>query len=88
MEYNDTIKAQLNEYIKTPAVLVTKDDVPYEYKRKTASVNRLKRRRCDDVDIPLQLYSFLVTHNITRNQLREFASGLFLNYIETSSNYI
>lgn len=85
MEYNDTIKKQLTEYIGTPAVLMNKDDVPYEYK-KNGSINRLKRRRNNE-DIPLQLYSFIVAKNISKNQLREFASGLFLNYIETSKIY-
>lgn len=85
MEYNDTIKKQLIEYISTPAVLMNKDDVPYEFK-KSGSINRLKRRRNND-DIPLQLYAFVVSKNISKNQLREFASGLFLNYIETSNIY-
>lgn len=85
MEYNETIKKQLEEFIATPAVLVNKDDVPYEYK-KGGSINRLKRRR-NNYDIPLQLYSFAISKNVTKNQLREFASGLFLNYIETSNIY-
>lgn len=85
MEYNDIIKKQLIEYISTPAVLMNKDDVPYEFK-KSGSINRLKRRRNND-DIPLQLYAFVVSKNISKNQLREFASGLFLNYIETSNIY-
>jgi len=85
MQYNDIIKNQLVEYIHTPAVLMDKNDVPYEYKD-GGSINRLKRRRNND-DIPLELYSFILSNNISKNQLREFASGLFLNYIETSSIY-
>lgn len=85
MKYNDVIKNQLIEYISTPAVLVNKDDVPYEYK-KGGSINRLKRRR-NNTDIPIQLYAFVLSENISKNQLREFASGLFLNYIETSNIY-
>jgi hypothetical protein len=85
MEYNNIIKKQLMDYIKQPAILVNKDDVPYEY-RDGGSVARLKRRRAN-VDIPYQLYEFIVENNITRNQLREFGSGLFLNYVETSKIY-
>ena len=87
MEYNETIKKQLENYIKQPTVLVSKDDVPYEY-RKEGSINRLKRRRYnDELNIPLQLYSFLVSNNVSKNKFREFASGLFLNYIELDSTY-
>lgn len=85
MEYNEIIKKQLIDYIYTPAVLMNKDDVPYEYK-KGGSINRLKRRRNNE-NIPIQLYSFIIAKNISKNQLREFASGLFLNYIETSKIY-
>ena len=85
MEYNEKIKKQLIEYISTPTVLVNKDDVPYEFK-KGGSINRLKRRR-NNKDIPLELYSFVVENNISKNQLREFASGLFLNYVETTKIY-
>lgn len=85
LEYNETIKEQLIEYISTPAVLMTKDEIPYEYKQ-TGSINRLKRRR-NNKDIPLQLYAFVISRNISKNELREFASGLFLNYIETSNIY-
>ena len=86
MQYNDTIKEQLVELIKEPAVLMTKDEVPYEF-MKSGSINRLKRRR-DCSNIPFELYSFIVSNNISKNQLREFASGLFLNYIETSNIYV
>lgn len=85
MEYSEKIKKQLIEYISTPTVLVNKDDVPYEFK-KGGSINRLKRRR-NNKDIPLELYSFVVENNISKNQLREFASGLFLNYVETTKIY-
>ena len=85
MEYCDKIKTELIEYIHNPAVLMTKDEVPYEYKT-SGSINRLKRRRVTK-DIPLNLYSFVVLNNIPKNQLREFASGLFLNYVETQNIY-
>lgn len=85
MKYNQIIKNQLINYITTPAVLMDKNDIPYEY-RNGGSINRLKRRRNND-DIPLELYSFILANNIPLNQLREFASGLFLNYVETSSIY-
>ena len=86
MEYDETIKEQLENYIKEPAILMSKDNIPYEYK-KEGSINRLKRRRSEDIEIPLQLYSFLVSNNVSINQFREFASGLFLNYIEMDSIY-
>jgi len=86
MEYNEKIKQQLENYIKEPTILMSKDGVPYEYK-KEGSINRLKRRREEDVNIPLQLYSFIVNKNVSKNQLREFSSGLFLNYIELESTY-
>ena len=85
MEYNEIIRDQLIEYIKQPTVLVNKEDVPYEFKD-SGSVNRLKRRRMED-DIPLQLYSFVLSNHVTKNQLREFSSGLFLNYINTTGIY-
>lgn len=85
-EYNDEIQQQLESYIENPAVLVTKDDIPYEYKS-AGSVNRLKKRRYNE-DVPLQLYAFVVLNGITKNQLKEFASGLFLNYVETSRIYM
>ena len=86
MEYDETIKEQLENYIKEPAILMSKDNIPYEYK-KEGSINRLKRRRSEEIEIPLQLYSFLVSNNVSINQFREFASGLFLNYIEMDSIY-
>lgn len=86
MDYNENIKKQLEKYIEEPTILMFKDERPYEYKE-SGSINRLKRRRMEDVDIPLQLYSFIVMNNISKNQLREFASGLFLNYIELANTY-
>lgn len=86
MDYN-IIKEQLLEYIKTPTVLVTKDNVPYEFNANGGSINRLKQRRYNK-NIPLYLYKFLVDNNITKTQLMEFSSGLFLNYIEMSKIYI
>ena len=86
MKYSEIIRNQLLDYIKTPAVLMDKNDVPYEY-NKNCSINRLKRRRNKE-DIPIELYTFILTNGISKNQLREFASGLFLNYIETSSIYM
>lgn len=86
INYDETIKDQLYDYIKTPAVLMDKNEVPYEF-RESGSINRLKRRRNNN-DIPLELYTFIISNNITKNQLREFASGLFLNYVETSKIYI
>lgn len=85
MKYSDVIHDQLIEYIATPTVLMTKEEVPYEYKI-SGSIQRLKRRR-NNPEIPLQLYSFIVSNGIPKNQLREFASGLFLNYVETLNIY-
>lgn len=87
MKWNDKVKEQLTDYIQTPAVLMSREEEPYEYREKDSSVNRLKSRRLEQ-DIPYQLYTFLVENGITKNQLREFASGLFLNYIETSKIYV
>lgn len=86
MRWNDTIRDQLVDYIQHPAVLMTVQEEPYEYRQEGSSINRLKRRRIHN-DIPLQLYSFLLENGISKNQLREFASGLFLNYCETSKIY-
>ena len=86
MEFNETIKQQLLDYIKTPTVLMNRDGGPYEFKT-SGSINRLKRRR-DKEDIPLELYSFIISNGVSKNQLREFASGLFLNYVETSNIYV
>lgn len=86
MDYNPTIHDQLTEYIQTPAVLMNKDESPYEFKQE-GSINRLKRRRNND-DVPLQLYSFVIANKVSKNQLREFASGLFLNYVESSNIYV
>lgn len=85
MKYNDVIHDQIIEYIATPAVLMTKEEIPYEYKT-GGSIQRLKRRR-NNKEIPLQLYSFILSSGIPKNQLREFASGLFLNYVETTNIY-
>ena len=85
MNWTDKIRDQLIEYISTPTVLVTKDDIPYEFKQ-NGSVNRLKRRRYND-EIPLQLYSFICHNDVSKSQMQEFASGLFLNYIDTTSIY-
>ena len=86
MKWNDNVRNQLMEYIKTPAVLMSPDEEPYEYRKVNGSINRLKRRRMDN-DIPYQLYTFLLENGISKNQLREFASGLFLNYVETVKIY-
>lgn len=86
IKWNDTVREQLMEYIQNPAVLMTAQEEPYEFQQNEGSINRLKRRRvCDD--IPLTLYSFLLENGINKNQLREFASGLFLNYCDTISIY-
>lgn len=85
MEYNEIVHNQLNDYIKNPTVLVTKDDVPYEFKT-GGSVTRLKRRRYVK-DIPFQLISFAMINHVQKNQLQEFASGLFLNYVEITKIY-
>lgn len=85
MEYNSEVERQLKEFIRTPAVLVDKNDVPYEF-RETGSVNRLKRRRYTD-NIPLELYFFVLSNNIPKNQLMEFASGIFLNYVDSLAIY-
>lgn len=87
MKYNNIIKKQLMDYIKQPTVLMTKDGAPYEYK-KGGSINRLKRRRINDENIPLELYSFILANNISKTQLQEFASGLILNYAEIKNIYI
>jgi len=84
-KYNEVIKEQLNEYIKEPAVLMDKNGVPYEFTQ-NVSINRLKQRRNNE-DIPLELYSFIISNGIAKNQLREFGSGLFLNYVETNKIY-
>lgn len=86
IKWNDTIRDQLSQYIQNPAILMTAQEEPYEFQPNEGSINRLKRRRvCDD--IALTLYSFLLENEISKNQLREFASGLFLNYCQTVSIY-
>lgn len=85
MNWNEKIKNQLIDYISTPTVLVTKEDVPYEFKQ-GGSINRLKRRRYND-EIPMQLYAFICNNDVSKYQMQEFASGLFLNYINNTSLY-
>lgn len=84
MKYNETIEKSLVEYIKTPAILVDKNNVPYEY-RQSGSITRLKRRRFNTVSI--NLYAFLLDNKISKNTLSEFASGNFLNYVEMNNIY-
>lgn len=87
MKWNDTIKAQLSEYILNPAVVMSQAEEPYEYREVNGSINRFKRRRVSD-DIPYHLYAFILENGISRNQLREFGSGLFLNYVEATGIYV
>lgn len=87
MKWNKVIKQQLEDYIQNPAVLMTSEEVPYEYRQTESSVNRLKRRRVE-TDIPYQLYSFIIESQVSLEQLREFASGLFLNYANTTGIYV
>jgi hypothetical protein len=87
MNWNDTIREQLSEYILNPAVVMSPDEEPYEYRENNGSINRFKRRRCAD-EIPYQLFTFLLERGISKNQLREFGSGLFLNYVETTKIYV
>lgn len=88
MKWNDTVKDQLTAYVQNPAVLMSVDEEPYEYRENNGSFNRLKRRRMKDIEIPYSLYTFLLANGIPKNQLREFASGLFLNYVDTTSIYV
>lgn len=85
--YNDEIKKQLEEMICIPAVLMSRQEEPYEYREVEGSKARFKRKRSLE-NLPFQLYNFAVQNNIQKNQLREFASGLFLNYIDTCSIYM
>lgn len=85
MVFDSKIKGQLLEYISNPAVLVDKNDAPYEY-REGGSINRLKRRR-QNKDMPLELFSFVIESGIAKTQIQEFASGCILNYVETSKIY-
>lgn len=85
MRYTEQIKEQLIDYISVPAVLVDKNDVPYEF-RGSGGLSRLKRRR-ESNEIPLELFTFAIENGVTRDQMREFASGLFLNYVEMSKIY-
>lgn len=84
--YTPIVKKQLEEYIKTPAVLVDADDVPYEYREK-GSVNRLKRRRYG-VEIPFELFNFIISNGVSKAKAQEFASGLILNYSENSKIFV
>ena len=87
MEWNPTVKQQISDYVRNPAVLMSADEEPYEFRAVNGSVNRLKRRRSEKIDIPYQLYAFLLENGVGKNQLREFGSGLFLNYCETQKIY-
>lgn len=86
MEYNNSVQKDLLEYIKTPGVLMTNNEIPYEY-RKVGSLSRMKVRR--NSIIPVNLYAFLLTHSneIELNDLREFGGGLILNYISRKGIY-
>lgn len=85
--YSPDIKKQLEELISEPAVLMSRQEEPYEYREVEGSKARFKRKRHIE-NMPFKLYNFVVQNNIEKNQLREFASGLFLNYIDTSSIYM
>ena len=88
MQWNDQVREQLLDYVSTvPAVLCGKDDEPYEYRETEGSINRLKRRRMR-YDLPYQLYTFLLENGISLQQCREFASGLFLNFCESTGIYV
>lgn len=88
MKWNEQIKWQLTAYVKNPAVLMSITEEPYEYRAANGSISRLKRRRLPDIEISYQLYTFLLENGISKNQLREFGSGLFLNWIETNKIYV
>ncbi len=85
MDY-ERVQPQLLELIKNPTVLVDKDNVPPEF-RDGGSLNRLKRRRFG-CQIPLELYQFAMQHELTKEHMMEFTSGLILNYASTSSIYV
>lgn len=87
IKWNDKVKQQLDEYIKNPAVVMGPGEEPYEYRQTNSSYNRLKRRRVTG-EVPFLLYSFVLENEISKTQLREFASGLFLNYVETCKIYV
>lgn len=86
VQWNDTVRAQLTEYIAVPTVLQTDDGTPYEYSEHAYSPRKLKRRRVNR-DIPLELFSFLLENDVDPMCLREFSSGLFLNYVEIDKIY-
>jgi hypothetical protein len=86
VKYSDIVEKQLKAYIKVPAVLVTKENIPYEFKEGKVNNGKLRSRRFVD-QIPLNLYYFIVSYNINLVALQEFASGLFLNYIEKERIY-
>lgn len=78
---NNQIEKDIEEFIKTPAILVTKDDKPYEYKEReqTHHYTYYNRQNCK---LSKNLINFLVSKNYDLKVLTKFKSGCFGNYAE------
>lgn len=86
LEYSKKVEGELLGYISNPSVLMTQKEEPYEFRTTNGAISRLKNRRVTE-DIPYHLYSFIIANEVTILQLREFSSGVFLNFADTSSIY-
>lgn len=89
MAYTSKVSEQLEEFIKIPTVLVTKQDEPYEFKE-TGSSKRFRGRRYlkEDQEIPFELYGLVIQEGVAITKLMEFSSGVFLNYVNQRGIYL
>lgn len=87
--YSKKISSQLEDFIKIPTVLVTKQDEPYEFKE-TGSSKRFRCRRYlpKDKQIPIELFNLIINQDVPITKLMEFSSGIFLNYVSQRSTYL
>lgn len=78
---NDQIERDIEEYIKIPAIRVTKDDKPYEYKEQDQTYHYTYHNR-QNCKLSKNLINFLVSKNYDLKILTKFSSGCFGNYAE------
>ena len=78
------INTEILGIISTPAVLMDKDDIPYEYSDKSMGKMTYKRK---EQNISLQLYSLLMAEEISSDEFRKFSSGNIIEYGSISRTY-
>jgi len=87
LQWNDRVKQELTDYLMNPAVLVSAEGEPYEFRERAGSWNRLHARRPEGIIIGYHLFTLLLEGGIDQRDLMEFGSGLFLNWVSRNSIY-